>query len=77
MKIGEEEGMSICSSSKLVKLLDVTEAIKYANFNKRLGPDCFDGNILQLNELLCSKISLEIMDALNQGDMGLSPCESP
>ena len=42
---------------------------KNSNFNKGLGPDCFDGNVLQLSELLCSKVSLEIMDALNQGDI--------
>jgi hypothetical protein len=77
MRNGEEEGMVIDSSSELFKHSDITEAIKSSNFNKGLGPDCFDGNILQLNEHLCSKISLEIMDALNQGDMGLGPCESP
>ena len=77
MRNDEEEEMAIDSSSELFNLSDITEAIKSSNFNKGLGPDCFDGNILQLNELLCSKISLEIMDALNQGDMGLGPCESP
>ena len=61
--------MAIDSSSELFKLSDVTEVIKSLNFNKGLGPDCFEGNILQLDELLCSKISLEIMDALNQGDI--------
>jgi hypothetical protein len=50
-------------------LSEITEAIKNSIFNKGLGPDCFDGNILQLSELLCSKVSLEIMDALNQGDI--------
>ena len=69
MRNDEEEEMAIDSSSELFKLSDITEAIKSSNFNKGLGPDCFDGNILQLNELLCSKISLEIMDALNQGDI--------
>ena len=69
MRNGEEEGMVIDSSSDLFKLSDIAEAIKSSNFNKGLGPDFFDGNILQLNELLCSKISLEIMDALNQGDI--------
>ena len=77
MRNGEDEEMAIDSSSELFKLSNIAEAIKSSNFNKGLGPDCFDGNILQLNELLCSKISLEIMDALHQGDMGLGPCESP
>ena len=27
--------------------LDVVEAIKASNFNKGLGPDCFDGSILK------------------------------
>lgn len=69
MKNGDVEEMAIDSSSELFKLSDISEAIKCSNFNKGLGPDCFDGNILQLNELLCSKVSLEIMDALNQGDI--------
>ena len=69
MKNDEEEEMAIDSSSQLFKLSEITEAIKNSNFNKGLGPDCFDGNILQLNELLCCKVSLEIMDALNQVDI--------
>ena len=31
---------------------DVIEAIKSCNFNKGLGPDCFDGNVLHSNNLL-------------------------
>ena len=69
MENSKEEDMVIDSSSGLFKLSEITEAIKNSNFNKGLGPDCFDGNILQLSELLCSKVSLEIMDALNQGDI--------
>ena len=61
--------MVIDTSSEIFRLADISEAIKSCNFNKGLGPDCFDGNILQLSELLCSKVSLEIMDALNQGDI--------
>ena len=49
----------------LFRLSDVLEAIKAYNFNKGLAPDCFDGNILQLNETLGDKIAYEIMDALN------------
>ena len=69
MENSKEEEMGIDSSSGLFKLSNITEAIKSSNFKKGLGPDCFDGNILQLNELICSKISLEIMDVLNQGDI--------
>ena len=69
MESSKEEDMVIDSSSGLFKLSEITEAIKNSNFNKGLGPDCFDGNVLQLSELLCSKVSLEIMDALNQGDI--------
>ena len=48
MKGGEssEEIMNIDTTSEIFRLADITEAIKYSNFNKGLGPDCFDGNIL-------------------------------
>ena len=52
MRNGEEEGMVVDSSSDFFKLSVITEAIKSSNFNKGLGPDCFNGNILQLNELM-------------------------
>jgi len=29
---------------------EVEEATKSSNFNKGLGPDCFDGNVLKNNE---------------------------
>ena len=29
---------------------DIREATKQSNFNKGLGPDCFDGNALSKNE---------------------------
>jgi hypothetical protein len=73
MENSKEEDMVIISSSGLFKLSEITEAIKNSNFNKGLGPDCFDGNILQLSELLFSKVSLEIMDALNQGGYSWLP----
>ena len=49
MKGGEpsEEIMNIDTTSEIFRLADITEAIKCSNFNKGLGPDCFDGNILQ------------------------------
>ena len=48
MKGGEsnEEIMNIDTISEIFRLADITEAIKSSNFNKGLGPDCFDGNIL-------------------------------
>ena len=39
------------------------------NFNKGLGPDCFDGNVIQTNEVLRQKIAFEIMDSLNLRDI--------
>ncbi len=66
MKDEDDEEMVSDSSSELLKLSEITEAIKCSNFNKGLAPDCFDGNILHLSELLCSKISLEIMEILNR-----------
>ncbi len=46
MKNSDEKEMAIDSSSELFKLSDITEAIKCSNFNKGLGLDCFNGNIL-------------------------------
>jgi hypothetical protein len=43
----------------------VIEAIKSSNFNKGLGPDCFDGNILGSNTTLKAKVVEEIVNALN------------
>jgi hypothetical protein len=44
---------------------EVTEAIKGSNFNKGLGPDCFDGNVLSSNTMLKTKVVEEIANALN------------
>ena len=38
--------MVVDTSSEIFRLSDISEAIKSSNFNKGLGPDCFDGNIL-------------------------------
>ncbi len=46
MKEEAEDTMQIDSSSGTFKLPDIMDAIKRSNFNKGLGPDCFDGNIL-------------------------------
>ena len=50
---------------ELFRFTDITDAIQACNFKKELGPDCFDGNVLQANEALGDKIAYEIMDALN------------
>jgi len=44
---------------------DVVAATKCSNFNKGLGPDCFDGNMLKSSVDLNDKVMLEITDALN------------
>jgi hypothetical protein len=36
----------IINTSELFRLSDIIEATKASNFNKGLGPDCFDGNVL-------------------------------
>ena len=69
MRMQEEETMMIDTSSEIFRLTDISEAIKSCNFNKGLGPDCFDGNILQSDQILCDKVSYEILDALNQGNI--------
>ncbi len=35
---------------------EIQEATKSSNFNKGLGPDCFDGNILKNNSQLEMKV---------------------
>ena len=48
MKSNEEELQEdmIIDTSELFRLSDIIEATKASNFNKGLGPDCFDGNVL-------------------------------
>ncbi len=67
--ISSQEVMNIDTSSEILRLADISEAVKCSNFNKGLGPDCFDGNILKVNQTLCDKISYKVMDALNQGEI--------
>ena len=43
--------------------------MKSSNFNKGLGPDCFDGNMLHKSELLMDKITSEITNALNDANI--------
>lgn len=49
----------------LFSLNEVDNAAKNSNFNKGLGPDCFDGNLLKDNKALRRKLVFEIADALN------------
>jgi len=44
---------------------EVVDAMRSSNFNKGLGPDCFDGNVLRNNSQLSEKVTTEITDALN------------
>jgi hypothetical protein len=48
---------------------EVLDAVKSSNFNKRLGPDCFDGNVLRNNVNLQSKVIDEITTALNSASI--------
>ncbi len=50
---------------RLFSTEDIDNATKASNFNKGLGPDCFDGNVLKSSEELRRKIGFEITDALN------------
>jgi hypothetical protein len=40
-----------------------------SNFNKGLGPDCFDGNSMKKNSELNDKLMVEIADALNTANL--------
>jgi hypothetical protein len=44
---------------------EIDEAAKNCNFNKGLGPDCFDGNLIRSNDDLGTKVLYEIVEALN------------
>ena len=46
---------------------EVIEAMRNSNFNKGLGPDCFDGNVMKNNPQLQEKIAEEIVTDLNTG----------
>jgi hypothetical protein len=37
------------NTTAIFSLDDIREAAKQSNFNKGLGPDCFDGNVLNKN----------------------------
>ena len=48
---------------------EIQDATKNSNFNKGLGPDCFDGNVLKNNTHLERKIMEEITYALNSASI--------
>ena len=48
---------------------EVMEAMKSSNFNKGLGPDCFDGNLLKNNQQLNDKVTTDITIALNNANI--------
>jgi hypothetical protein len=52
MEASEDDEMvdEMINTTALFSLEDIREATKQSNFNKGLGPDCFDGNILSKNE---------------------------
>ncbi len=52
-------------TESMFTLDDVVAATKSSNFNKGLGPDCFDGNLLKSSTDLKNKIMAEITDAIN------------
>jgi len=37
------------NTTALFSVDDIREAARQSNFNKGLGPDCFDGNVLSKN----------------------------
>ena len=60
-----EEDEEMINTMTTFTLDDVVAATKCSNFNKGLGPDCFDGNMLKSSVELNDKVMLEITDALN------------
>jgi hypothetical protein len=55
----------VINTVSLFTVDDVADAAKCSNFNKGLGPDCFDGNMLKSSADLNDKMMVEITDALN------------
>ena len=52
MEVSEDDEIvdEMINTTALFSMEDIREATKQSNFNKGLGPDCFDGNILSKNE---------------------------
>ena len=45
------------NTTAMFSVEDIRQANLQSNFNKGLGPDCFDGNLISRNEQLGTKIS--------------------
>jgi hypothetical protein len=60
-----EEDEEMINTTTTFTVDDVVAATKCSNFNKGLGPGCFDGNMLKSCLELNDKVMLEITDALN------------
>ena len=63
--VNDMEDEEMINTSSLFTMDDVVAATKCSNFNKGLGPDCFDGNMLKSSAELNDKIMAEVTDALN------------
>jgi hypothetical protein len=61
----DNEDEEMINTQSMFTVDDVITATKCSNFNKGLGPDCFDGNVLRSNNELNDKVMAEITDALN------------
>ena len=59
------EDEEMINTSSMFTVDDVVAATKCSNFNKGIGPNCFDGNILKSSAELNEKIVTEVTDALN------------
>jgi hypothetical protein len=59
------EDEEMINTSYFFTMDDVVAATKCSNFNKGIGPDCFDGNILKSSAELNEKIMTEVTNALN------------
>ena len=56
MRIDTNSSMNVSPFTKE----EVIEATKSSNFNKGMGPDCFDGNVMRDHKQLEDKIINEI-----------------
>ena len=57
------------NTTALFSVEHIKTATKQSNFNRGLGPDCFDGNLITQNEQLGVKVMTEIADALNNSQI--------
>ena len=65
MTQNEEMADEQINTTATFNIEDIRLATQQSNFNKGLGPDCFDGNVLTKNEQLGAKVMQEIADSLN------------